>query len=232
MKYFIILIEGCNGSGKSYLSNKLKKMFDDNQILCEEFHCPKDSKEKIEIPNNMDQYTKVDCYLKALNDIENQITDIKSNYNNIPVILLDRSPFVSAIVYQCFIDLGKNTTFSQKDFNHFTKPQIENFLSHYFDAALCEKLSLQQKKYITSDFNILIHCNIPIEIIIKNRPYINKNDLKKIKKRYEMIINNFDVLLKNPDLNNRVIEYSNYLDKDQYDKLTRKILDQYYAFIK
>ena len=47
-----------------------------------------------------------------------------------------------------------------------------------------------------------------------------------------MIINNFDVLLKNPDLNNRVIEYSNYLDKDQYDKLTRKILDQYYAFIK
>lgn len=47
-----------------------------------------------------------------------------------------------------------------------------------------------------------------------------------------MIINNFDVLLKNPDLNNRVIEYFNYLDEEQYDLLTDKILDRYYAFIK
>jgi hypothetical protein len=47
-----------------------------------------------------------------------------------------------------------------------------------------------------------------------------------------MIINNFDVLLKNPDLNNRVIEYFNYLDEEQYDLLTGKILDRYYAFIK
>jgi hypothetical protein len=232
MKYFIVLLEGCNGSGKSFLSNKLKKMFKDNKIQCKQFHCLKDNKENIEILENMDQGKKIDCYLKALNNIENQITDIKNDYNNISVILLDRSPFVSGIVYQCFVDLGKNMTFNPRDYNHFSKQQIEDSLSHHFNPVLCERLSLQQKKYITSDFNILIFCNTPLDFIINNRPLSNKNDLKKIKKRYEMIINNFDVLLKNPDLNNRVIEYSNYLDDEQYDLLTGKILDRYYAFIK
>ena len=160
---YILWIEGCNGSGKSFTANLLRKEAKNQNINIHYFHCPKSSEESF--INYPDQLLTIHEYLKAFNNIQKQINAIKTNNN---FIIIDRVPFISGIVYQAFYILDK------------TFPET-------FHTINLKILNLLQNEFLKNIHpNQIIFCNPGIKTITKNRK--NFNDIELYAERYEMIM--------------------------------------------
>lgn len=176
----IIWVEGCDGSGKSSLIKNICKEVKSNPNYLKyrvySFHCPASAKiplftksftedysnlNEIEFSKSSEFYL-IEEYFKAWNNICYQIDKIYTQNN---IILLDRTPFISGLIYQFY-----NT----------------KFLAHG-RRLLKNKLSKMHERYYP---DCIIYCNPGSETIKKNLSTTKQNNFLDCIKRYNLVFNN------------------------------------------